>query len=336
MQPSHPNAAQDSLFEAAVEAVITGDLPALQSYLTQDPALVHHHSTRPHHATLLHYIAANGVEDERQVTPPNAVDVARLLLEAGAKPDAPCDAYDTKWATTLDLLVSSVHPHNAGVQSALAELLLDFGAAINGIHDNGSPIHTALSFHYPQAAETLARRGARLDTIVAAAGLDRVDLIDRYLDDKGQLRPDVPLVNLPWLPYCKDNPTANVHQALVWAATHRRNAAVSRMLERGVDPAATDHRNFTALHWAAYYRYLDTVQLLLPYNPPLEAQNEFGGTVLDQTIWCVMNEGFHPDDHLPLIKMLLSAGAKVPTWWLRVDRDPPLPPQVAEALRRRR
>jgi len=131
----------------------------------------------------------------------------------------------------------------------------------------------------------LARRGARLDTIVAATGLDRTDLIDRYLDDNGSLRPGGPLVDLPWLPYCKDNPTTNVHQALVWAAMNRRNAAVSRMLEKGVDPAVTDHRNFTALHWAAYYRYLDTVQVLLPWKPPLEAENEFGGTVLDQTIW---------------------------------------------------
>jgi hypothetical protein len=69
-----------------------------------------------------------------------------------------------------------------------------------------------------------------------------------------------------------------------------------------------------------------------PTTPPLEAENEFGNTVLDQTIWSVMNEGFHPDDHLPLIEMLLAAGAKVPTWWLRADRDPPLPPQVAAAL----
>jgi len=113
-----------------VEAVITGDLPSPRSYLSQDPTLVHHQSTRPHHATLLHYIAANGIEDERQITPPNAVEVARLLLEAGAKPDAPCDAYNPKWATTLDLLVSSVHPYNAGVQSALAEILLDFGATV--------------------------------------------------------------------------------------------------------------------------------------------------------------------------------------------------------------
>jgi len=40
-----------------------------------------------------------------------------------------------------------------------------------------------------------------------------------------------------------------------------------------------------------------------------------------------MNEGFHPEDHLPLIEMPLDAGSKVPTWWLRADRDPPLLPR---------
>jgi len=39
---------------------------------------------RRHHATLLHYVGANGIESFRQKTPANAVDIARLLLDAGA------------------------------------------------------------------------------------------------------------------------------------------------------------------------------------------------------------------------------------------------------------
>src|SRR5262249_11954020 len=56
-------------FEAAVEAVISGDVAALRSMLHENPELVRARSTRGHHATLLHYVGANGVEGGRQKTP---------------------------------------------------------------------------------------------------------------------------------------------------------------------------------------------------------------------------------------------------------------------------
>src|SRR5512133_924210 len=63
-------------FECAVEAIIHGDLPALQRLLSEHPELVRVRSTRvccfdppSHTATLLHYIAANGVEGYRQKSP---------------------------------------------------------------------------------------------------------------------------------------------------------------------------------------------------------------------------------------------------------------------------
>src|SRR5207237_1890538 len=88
-------------------------------------------STRRHHATLLHYVGANGVECGRQKTPENAVEVAKLLLDAGAEVDALADMYDNK-CTTMSMLVSSCHPAKAGLQVALAETLLDYGAALDG------------------------------------------------------------------------------------------------------------------------------------------------------------------------------------------------------------
>jgi hypothetical protein len=69
-----------SRFESAVDAVISGDLETLQSKLRDDPELVRARSTRVTHfdppvhgATLLHYVAANGVEGYRQKSPPNSV-----------------------------------------------------------------------------------------------------------------------------------------------------------------------------------------------------------------------------------------------------------------------
>src|SRR5712691_4292232 len=77
-----------SRFEAAVNAIIAGDVATLERLLRQDPQLIRERSTRVHQATLLHYIGANGVEDYRQKTPRNAVAVAETLLGAGAEVDA--------------------------------------------------------------------------------------------------------------------------------------------------------------------------------------------------------------------------------------------------------
>src|SRR5215831_9974476 len=89
------NGSRVARFEAAVEAVINGDLPTLERLLGEDPELVRARSTRVtphdppvHRATVLHYIAANGVEGYRQKTPSNAAAVATMLLKAGAEPDA--------------------------------------------------------------------------------------------------------------------------------------------------------------------------------------------------------------------------------------------------------
>jgi len=123
-------------FEAAVEAVITGDIATLRSLLDADPALVRARSTRvtpqdppQHRATLLHYIAANGVEGYRQLSPSNAVDVARLMLERWSEVDALADMYGGQ-CTTLSMLVSSTPPAQAGVQVPVVETLIDYGASV--------------------------------------------------------------------------------------------------------------------------------------------------------------------------------------------------------------
>src|SRR5262249_50554689 len=139
-----------------------------------------------HQATLLHYIAANGVEGHRQKTPKNAVEVAKMLLDAGAEADALASMYGGE-CTTMSMLVSSCHPAQAGVQVALAETLLDYGAAVEGRGAGAwtSPLMTALAFGYSDAGEALVRRGARVDTLAAAAGLGRLDDAVRLLPSAG-------------------------------------------------------------------------------------------------------------------------------------------------------
>src|SRR5262249_757102 len=64
-----------SKFELAADAIITGDLPALNHLLRENPELVRARSTRSHGAPLIHYVAANGVENFRQKTPKNIVEI---------------------------------------------------------------------------------------------------------------------------------------------------------------------------------------------------------------------------------------------------------------------
>src|SRR5258708_6734784 len=77
-----------SNFEAAVEAIVAGDAATLSRLLRDHPELAAARSTRDHQSTLLHYVSANGVEDFRQKTPANIVEITRILLQPGVR-DAP-------------------------------------------------------------------------------------------------------------------------------------------------------------------------------------------------------------------------------------------------------
>jgi ankyrin repeat protein len=251
-------------FESAVEAVITGNEAALESLLRENPELVRARSTRinnfdppVHRATLLHYVAANGVEGYRQKAPKNAVEIATILLKAGAEVDALADMYGVP-CTTMSMLVSSCHPSKAGVQVALVDLLLDFGAALEGRGSAkwGSPLMTALVFGYPGAAEALARRGARVDNITAAAGLGR-------LAETGQL-------------LATAGPESR-HRALALAAQHGRVEIVRLLLDAGVDPNRYNpegfHSHGTPLHHAAGAGHDAVVRLLVERGARLDIKD---------------------------------------------------------------
>ncbi len=79
--------------EAAVDAIVSGDLATLKKLLNENSELVRARSTREHRSTLLHYVSANGVEDFREKTRKNIVAITRLLVQTGADVNAESDAY---------------------------------------------------------------------------------------------------------------------------------------------------------------------------------------------------------------------------------------------------
>ena len=297
-------------FERAADAVVEGDLLQLDELLLKNPDLVREHSARKHRATLLHYVAANGVEDFRQQTPPNAVEVARRLLAAGAEVDALADTYGSDlYQTTMNLLVSSTHPADAGLQSTLVEVLLDHGAAINGLDDNGSPILTALAFGYRDAADTLSRRGARIDHVVVAAAVGRLDLVQAWVIDANTLAKEHEPYRGPYWVHIPDDTKGQIQLAFVWACKFGRSEVARALLELGVNAAAKDNDQMSALHWASARGLLDIMELLLAKTVPLEERNVWGGTVLDSTAWFAKNAPADSADYPRVIERLLEAGA---------------------------
>jgi ankyrin repeat protein len=268
---------QVSTFELAVDAIVTGDAATLSSLLLETPELVRARSTRDHRSTLLHYVSANGVEDFRQRTPKNIVDIARLLLEAGADVNAESDAYGGR-STTLGLTATSCHPEEAGVQMPLMELLIDWGAIIDG-PDGGSAVVGCLHNGRGEAAEFFAKRGARLD-LEGAAGVGRLDVVRSFFDDDGSLKP-------PATPQ-------QVKDGFAWACEFGRTPVVEFLLEKGMKPdARLPHDGQTGLHWAAYGGHADTVRLLLDRGAPADARDEsYDGTPLG---WAVYAWGNLPD-----------------------------------------
>lgn len=253
-------------FETAVEAIVRGDVITLRRLLRDDPSLVFARSSRPHRATLLHYTAANGVEDERQMTPANAVEIMEALLDADAEVDATAEMYGQE-CTTLSLLVSSTPPAVAGLQSDLAEVLIDHGAAI----DDGpgtkwqSALQTSLAFGNLDTARTLVRRGARVDTLPAAAGLGTSELVDDLLPEAD---------------------ADERHAALALACQHGHVDIARQLLDAGEDPNRFNpeglHAHSTPLHQAALAGHLAVVELLVTRGARKDVRDAlYQGTALD-------------------------------------------------------
>jgi ankyrin repeat protein len=299
-----------SRFEAAVDATVNGDLPAVEHLLIENPELVRQRSTREHRSTLLHYVSANGVEDFRQRTPENIVDIAKALLKAGAEVNAESDAYGGR-STTLGLTATSCHPETAGVQLELMELLINHGAIIDG-PDAGSGVNACLHNGRGQAAEYLANHGARLD-LEGAAGVGRLDVVKSCFDDDGGLKPPSTVKQLM--------------DGFAWSCEFGRHAIIDFLLQNAVKvEARLSSGGETGLHWAAYEGRADTVGLLLERGAPVDVvEQTHGGTPLG---WALYGWGSSPvgerterTQYYDTVRLLAGAGASLDAQWYEEDED---------------
>lgn len=315
-----------SQFESAVDAIVTGDVVTLERLLSENPRLIRARSTRRHHATLLHYVGANGTEKQR--TPKNAVDVLEILLRAGAEVDAVGEMYGG--TTTLGLVATSVHPFLAGLQDELMEVLLNHGAsmevAVAPDYTRGNVVNACLANGRKEAAEFLANRGARLD-LGGAAGVGRLDLVESFFEKDGTL---------------KGNATRDqMMDGFEWACLFGRATVVEFLLQKGVE-VGTIHHGETSLHWAAYGGHVEIVKSLLARNAPVDVKDEsFGATPVGWALhgWSDPPSGANRDHYYEVVALLVGSGAPVDPDWLeneqdrRSDRKPPTDPRMLAALR---
>lgn len=303
-----------SRFEQAADSVVNGDLALLRRLVEADPGLLRARSGRVHAATLLHYVGANGFENFRQRTPPNSVEIARFLLDAGAEVDAVSGGYGKD--TTLGLVATSAHPRDAGVQLPLMELLIELGASVEGAPGGWSPILGALANGRKEAAVLLAERGANLD-VESAAGVGRLDVVHVEFDTA---------------------PAEKVARGFLWACEYGRVEVIEYLLDRQPELACDDNTGMNGLHWAIVGGELEAVRLLVERGNPLEERNQYGGTALECALWAVTNTQAGAK-FAAVVECLLAAGAVLEDgaagWLLRQKGGIAAGRQaVAEVLRR--
>jgi hypothetical protein len=308
-----------SAFEAAASAIVTGDVTTLKRLLREHPTLIRARSTREHRATLLHYVAANGVENYRQVTPKNIAEITEILLAAGAEIDGEADVYGGG-CTTLGLVATSAPPAIAGVQRDVIDVLLKHGARMDLPGTGGNQqalVRACLANGQPDAAAYVVSRGAPLD-LPGAAGIGRMDVVKRFFDQDGE----------------NANPTkAQMVDGFSLACAYGHADVVDFLLDRGieVDAQLRGHgEGHTGLHVAAFHGHVDVVSALLRRGARVDVIDKTWGT--PPLVWAVTGWSKPAPDvgrYYEVVARLVGAGANVKPDLLDWDKARADPKMIA-------
>ncbi len=291
----------DALFESAVDAIVTGDIESLRTLLREHPDLVRARSSRPHGVPLLHYVAANGVEDYRQRTPPNIVAITKLLLDAGADVNATAHCYGPD-DDVIGLTATSIHPQNAGMMIPLLETLVAAGSKVDR---DGTIVHACIANGQPDAGRWLVDHGAKCG-FPEAAGLGRIDLVKSFVAPDGTLR--------------NGASTQQMEEAFRNASWYGEDKVVRYLLDAGFEITTRFQDGTTALHHGSYDGSVAVVAALLGRGIPLNVREpKWNGNALDWALWAWgadRRKTKDPDAYYKVIAMLRRAGEEIkPSWY---------------------
>ena len=280
----------DAKFDAAINAIKSGDVDRLRALVQADPTLATSRSSSSH-PTLLQCLVLDARDNPKQI------DMARVLVEAGADIDGP--------------LIASASCNNV----AAAALLLDRGAAIDGT-GGWSPLEEALYWNSQGTIDLLVRRGARIQNLRIAAGLGRTDVIENLFADNGSLRPEAGTVNWPWgdlnviessnfdrhgrdmlgskFSSFPQDRQGIIDNAFVYACMHGHMDAAQLLLAKGAQlnaiPGGFDYSG-TALHYAALNGHRAMVEFLVAHGADVQIKD----TKVGQTAAGWAEYGGHPE-----------------------------------------
>ena len=233
----HHERIENPAFRQAVDLLDRGDVVNLRAHLNKHPHLVRERVTFEggnyfRNPTLLEFVAENPIR--RGTLPGNIVEVAKVILEAGAKED------QSTLNEALGLVSTGCVPRECRVHLPLIDLLCDYGA------EPTIATLAALAHWELEAVDALLRNGARID-LVLAAGLGRVEDVQRFFPaSTGEER----------------------HSAL--ASQHGHTDIVRLLLNAGEDPNRYNpvgfHSQSTPLHQAAAGGHDKVVRLLVEHG----------------------------------------------------------------------
>ena len=259
----------DAKFHPAMAAIKSGDAERLRELLNENPSLATSRSSRSH-PTLLQCLALDAVNV------PNKVEMAELLIDAGADINGPLGA-----AACIDNV-------------EITELLLDRGAAINGT-GTWSPLEEALYWNQRGVIDLLLKRGAAVDNLRKAAALGRTELIENFFNSDGSLKQEAGKIDWPFgelqesnlncqikdelqakVAQWSDNPQAIINNAFIYACMHNQIDAAQLVLSKGAQinaiPPGFDFAG-TGLHYAALNGHRSMVEFLIRHGAQVDIKD---------------------------------------------------------------